>query len=156
MLCITLSSQSPWCAYNRRVNLCGVIMPRQSLQCALCIIPQSQGLKKKSMGCVSHPPLCQPPGGHHSAESISAVCITLQSQTAHRRDKLHTADSKSKSYLWLHLKGQSWKIILRVSTSIMHTEESKFSNLVIKYLSEIETKLSGACMGSIFFAGKKI
>ena len=37
----------------------------------------------------------------------------------------------------------------------MHTEESKFSNLVIKYLSEIETKLSGAYMGSIFFQEKK-
>ena len=130
------------CAYNRRVNLCGVIMPRQSLQCALCIIPQSQGLKKKIYG------VCIPPTTMSTSRWASLRGVNLRS--VH-----HTADSKSKSYLWLHLKGQSWKIILRVSTSFMHTGESKFSNLVIKYLSEIETKLLGAFMGLIFFQEKK-
>ena len=90
------------------------------------------------MGCVSHHALCQPPGGHHSAESISAVCITLQSQFAHRRDKLHTADSESKSYLWLHVTGQSWKISLRVSIQYLSCTlrsqnfRTKWSNILAK------------------------
>ena len=46
-------------------------------------------------------------GVHHTAEMISAVCITPQRQTAHRGDEIEIF-----SCLWLLLKGQSGEILL--------------------------------------------
>ena len=116
------------------------------------LTPQSQ-----TPQCASHrgAKLC---GEHHTWESSSAVCIPLQSQTAHRRVRIEIFES-----LWLFLKGQAGEVLLGVNTSIMkkkrfeekkfdllslkfwlrgvmHTAESNFSNLVIEYLVEIETE----------------
>ena len=49
-----------------------------------------------------------------TAESSSAVCITLQSQTAHCGVKIEVFGS-----LWLLLKGQSREFLLGVNYSIM-------------------------------------
>ena len=78
---------------------------------------------------------------HHTAESSSAVCIPPRSQTAHHRARIKIFES-----LWLLLKGQSGEIILGVNiiiTKEKRTGESKFSNFVIEYLSEIETETGG-------------
>ena len=121
-------------ASHCRVNLHGVHTTAESISAvsscrdSLCSVHcasyrRVKGLKKKSMGCVSHPPLCQPPGGHHSAESISAVCITPQRQTAHcrLRIKILSLVACNGTIMKNQFTGEH-------TVSIMHTEESKFSN----------------------------
>ena len=53
-------------------------------------------------------------GWKHTAESSSAVCITLRSQFEHCRVKIKIFMS-----LWLLLKKQSGEILLEVNTSIL-------------------------------------
>ena len=88
-----------------------------------------------------NPVQSQAPGVHHTVESSSAVWTTLRSQTAHSGVRIKIFES-----LWLLLKGQSGEIILGVNiiiTKEKRTGESKFSNFVIEYLSEIETETGG-------------
>ena len=98
-------------------------------------------------------------GVHHTAESSSAVCIALRSQTAHWGVKIEIfkgtirrnpfrgehicherKDLKKKNFYLLSLK--FWL------SSVMHTAESNFSNFVIEYLCEIVTEFENtlACL----------
>ena len=101
-------------------------------------------------------------GVHHTAESSSAVCFPPRSQAprcaSHCGVKIKIFGS-----LWLLLKGQSGEFLFRGKLFYHVRKDLKnfflicrveFSNFVIKYLGEIETKfentlafLSGAQMG---------
>ena len=94
-------------------SLCGVVLryvhPTLESRSAVCIPPPTKALQCASYrGVKLH-------GGLPTAESSSAVCITPQSQTIHSGVKIEIFVS-----LWLLLKGQSGKILLRVNTSIMN------------------------------------
>ena len=74
---------------------------------------------QKTPRCASHceVELC---GVHPTAESSSAGCITLQSQTAHPGVKIEIFVS-----IWLILKGQSEEILLGVNTSFINEKNLK-------------------------------